>query len=145
VIACLRPDGELEYINCGHIPPLITKEGGGVARLREHNVPGGECGRRPFWRPAPGRVRTGRAGYSCFRPHAPRRAAYARRLHNSRSGLRLQGHACTSILHHDFPVITQRTLSRRECPHKQRTHRGQVISGGLKAEPVPGRITRGLA
>ncbi len=41
VIACVRPDGELEYINCGHIPPLVTKSTGGIVRLREHNVPVG--------------------------------------------------------------------------------------------------------
>ena len=41
VIACVQPDGELEYINCGHIPPLVTHEGGGLVRLREHNVPVG--------------------------------------------------------------------------------------------------------
>jgi phosphoserine phosphatase RsbU/P len=41
VIAYVRPDGELEYINCGHIPPLVTKSGGGVVRLREHNLPVG--------------------------------------------------------------------------------------------------------
>jgi sigma-B regulation protein RsbU (phosphoserine phosphatase) len=41
VIACLRPGGELEYVNCGHIPPLVAKSGGGVVRLREHNVPVG--------------------------------------------------------------------------------------------------------
>ena len=41
VIACVRPDGKLEYINCGHIPPLVTKSSGGLLRLREHNVPVG--------------------------------------------------------------------------------------------------------
>ena len=41
VIACVQPDGELEYINCGHIPPLVTNEGGSLVRLCEHNVPVG--------------------------------------------------------------------------------------------------------
>ena len=41
VIVCLRPDGALEYINCGHIPPLIARGTGIVVRLRESNVPVG--------------------------------------------------------------------------------------------------------
>ena len=41
VIACIRPDGALEYIHCGHIPPLVTKSSGGIVRLCEHNVPVG--------------------------------------------------------------------------------------------------------
>ena len=41
VIAYVQPDGELEYINCGHVPPLIAREDGGIVRLREHNVPVG--------------------------------------------------------------------------------------------------------
>ncbi len=41
VIVCLRPDGQGEYINCGHIPPLIAKRSGEVQRLRESNLPAG--------------------------------------------------------------------------------------------------------
>jgi serine phosphatase RsbU (regulator of sigma subunit) len=41
VIVCLHPDGRGEYINCGHIPPLIAKPAGEVQRLRESNLPVG--------------------------------------------------------------------------------------------------------
>jgi serine phosphatase RsbU (regulator of sigma subunit) len=41
VIALVQANGELEYLNCGHIPPLVTNERGGLVRLREHNVPVG--------------------------------------------------------------------------------------------------------
>jgi FixJ family two-component response regulator len=41
VIACVRPNGELEYVNCGHVPPLIASAVGAVTRLRESNVPVG--------------------------------------------------------------------------------------------------------
>jgi sigma-B regulation protein RsbU (phosphoserine phosphatase) len=41
VIACVRPTGELEYLNCGHVPPLIASAVGAVTRLRESNVPVG--------------------------------------------------------------------------------------------------------
>jgi len=41
VIALVQPDGELEYINCGHVSPLVTSGGGGIVRLREHNIPVG--------------------------------------------------------------------------------------------------------
>ncbi len=41
VIVCLRPDGQGEYINCGHIPPLIANQAGDVQRLRESNLPVG--------------------------------------------------------------------------------------------------------
>ena len=41
VIVCLHPDGRGEYINCGHIPPLIAKRAGEVQRLRESNLPVG--------------------------------------------------------------------------------------------------------
>lgn len=41
VIACVRPNGELEYLNCGHVPPLIASQAGEVTRLRESNVPVG--------------------------------------------------------------------------------------------------------
>jgi len=41
VIASLRPGGDLEYINCGHIPPLIACHSGVVARLCESNIPVG--------------------------------------------------------------------------------------------------------
>jgi hypothetical protein len=39
VIDCLQPSGELEYLNCAHVPPLIATARGRVARLRESNVP----------------------------------------------------------------------------------------------------------
>jgi FixJ family two-component response regulator len=41
VIICVRADGALEYINCGHIPPLIASAAGMVIRLRESNFPVG--------------------------------------------------------------------------------------------------------
>ena len=41
VITYVRADGELEYINCGHIPPLVARQSGSVDRLLENNVPVG--------------------------------------------------------------------------------------------------------
>jgi serine phosphatase RsbU (regulator of sigma subunit) len=41
VIACLRPDGTLDYINCGHVEPLIARPPGVVTRLSESNRPVG--------------------------------------------------------------------------------------------------------
>ncbi len=41
VVVCIHPDGRGEYINCGHIPPLIAKRTGEVQRLRESNLPVG--------------------------------------------------------------------------------------------------------
>ena len=41
VIACLRPDGTLDYINCGHVEPLIARPPGVVSRLSESNRPVG--------------------------------------------------------------------------------------------------------
>jgi serine phosphatase RsbU (regulator of sigma subunit) len=41
VIACVQPAGKLEYINCGHIPPIVATQGGDVVWLRESNVPVG--------------------------------------------------------------------------------------------------------
>jgi serine phosphatase RsbU (regulator of sigma subunit) len=41
VIACVQPDGTLEYINCGHIPPIVVTQSGEVVWLRESNVPVG--------------------------------------------------------------------------------------------------------
>jgi serine phosphatase RsbU (regulator of sigma subunit) len=41
VIIALRPSGDLEYINCGHIPPLIAGPAGVVERLPESNIPVG--------------------------------------------------------------------------------------------------------
>jgi FixJ family two-component response regulator len=38
VIIALRPSGDLEYINCGHIPPLIASRAGVVERLPEFNT-----------------------------------------------------------------------------------------------------------
>ena len=40
VIACLRRDGELEYVNCGHVPPLLVC-GGEVIRPSHGNLPVG--------------------------------------------------------------------------------------------------------
>jgi sigma-B regulation protein RsbU (phosphoserine phosphatase) len=40
VIARLRPDGELEYVNCGHVPPLLVCNHE-VIRLSHGNVPVG--------------------------------------------------------------------------------------------------------
>ena len=41
VIICVKPDGQGEYLNCGHIPPLVARAGGEVTRLRESNLPVG--------------------------------------------------------------------------------------------------------
>src|SRR4029077_9133810 len=40
VIARLRRDGELEYVNCGHVPPLLVC-GGEVIRPAHGNLPVG--------------------------------------------------------------------------------------------------------
>jgi len=40
IIARIRPDGELEYVNCGHIPPLIVSSGN-VERPEHGNLPVG--------------------------------------------------------------------------------------------------------
>jgi serine phosphatase RsbU (regulator of sigma subunit) len=40
VLACLRPNGHLEYINCGHVPPRICVDEG-VSVLSDANVPVG--------------------------------------------------------------------------------------------------------
>jgi len=40
ILARVRPDGELEYVNCGHVPPLIVS-GGTVARPEHGNLPVG--------------------------------------------------------------------------------------------------------
>ncbi len=40
VVARLRPDGEMELINCGHVPPLIIS-GGKVQKIEEGNLPVG--------------------------------------------------------------------------------------------------------
>jgi phosphoserine phosphatase RsbU/P len=40
IIARLRPDGELEYVNCGHIPPLLISRGE-VIRPAKGNLPVG--------------------------------------------------------------------------------------------------------
>lgn len=44
VIVTLKPTGEMEYINCGHIPPIIISDRGGEAGYRslgESNMPVG--------------------------------------------------------------------------------------------------------
>ena len=40
IIACLRRDGELEFVNCGHVPPLLIC-GGEVIRPSHGNLPVG--------------------------------------------------------------------------------------------------------
>ncbi len=40
IVACLRRDGELEYVNCGHIPPLLIC-GNEVVRPSHGNLPVG--------------------------------------------------------------------------------------------------------
>jgi len=39
VIARVQPGGELEYLNCGHVLPLIATSRGTVVRLRESDLP----------------------------------------------------------------------------------------------------------
>jgi FixJ family two-component response regulator len=41
VIVCVQPNGYLEYLNCGHVPPLVVRAGGRVVRLSESNLPVG--------------------------------------------------------------------------------------------------------
>ncbi|HUJ30243.1 MAG TPA: SpoIIE family protein phosphatase [Terriglobales bacterium] len=41
VIARLQPDGALEYMNCGHVPPVLVNNGGQISRLGESNLPVG--------------------------------------------------------------------------------------------------------
>lgn len=41
VIACLQPDGALEYMNCGHVAPVLINNGGQISRLGETNLPVG--------------------------------------------------------------------------------------------------------
>jgi FixJ family two-component response regulator len=41
VIVCVPPNGEMEYLNCAHVPPLVVSAQNGVRRLRESNVPVG--------------------------------------------------------------------------------------------------------
>lgn len=41
VIVCVPPNGEIEYLNCAHVPPLVVNAQNGVRRLRESNVPVG--------------------------------------------------------------------------------------------------------
>jgi phosphoserine phosphatase RsbU/P len=40
IMARIRPNGELEYVNCGHVPPLIVS-GGNVERPEHGNLPVG--------------------------------------------------------------------------------------------------------
>jgi serine phosphatase RsbU (regulator of sigma subunit) len=40
-IVCVKPDGQGEYLNCGHIPPFVSNTRGEVIRLRESNLPVG--------------------------------------------------------------------------------------------------------
>jgi sigma-B regulation protein RsbU (phosphoserine phosphatase) len=37
----VQSNGEMEYTNCGHIPPLVVSAGGAVTRLRESDLPVG--------------------------------------------------------------------------------------------------------
>ena len=41
VIAFISPNGNMEYVNCGHVPPVLSDCTGGIVRLTEHNVPVG--------------------------------------------------------------------------------------------------------
>jgi serine phosphatase RsbU (regulator of sigma subunit) len=41
IIFRLWPSGEIEYLNCAHIPPVIVSAQNGVVRLRESNIPVG--------------------------------------------------------------------------------------------------------
>jgi serine phosphatase RsbU (regulator of sigma subunit) len=41
VIVRVKPDGQGEYLNCGHIPPFVSNARGEVIRLRESNLPVG--------------------------------------------------------------------------------------------------------
>lgn len=41
VIACVQPDGVLEYIDCGHVPPLLSHQNEQVLRLCDTNLPVG--------------------------------------------------------------------------------------------------------
>jgi hypothetical protein len=41
VIACISPNGNMEYVNCGHVPPMISDFVGGIVKLTDHNVPVG--------------------------------------------------------------------------------------------------------
>jgi sigma-B regulation protein RsbU (phosphoserine phosphatase) len=38
IVALLSPNGELEFVNCGHVPPVLTSDGQ-VTRPRECNLP----------------------------------------------------------------------------------------------------------
>jgi sigma-B regulation protein RsbU (phosphoserine phosphatase) len=38
-LAKIGTDGALEYVNCGHVPPLLVKNGAGHERLRDSNLP----------------------------------------------------------------------------------------------------------
>jgi serine phosphatase RsbU (regulator of sigma subunit) len=40
LVARIRPDGEMEYVNCGHVPPLLVS-GSQVLRPKHGNVPVG--------------------------------------------------------------------------------------------------------
>src|SRR4029079_10346374 len=40
VVAKLWPDGKLEYVNCGHVPPLVIRKGE-IVRLASANLPVG--------------------------------------------------------------------------------------------------------
>ncbi len=37
----MKGDGELEYVNCGHVPPVLVSQGGGIQRPKDSNVPVG--------------------------------------------------------------------------------------------------------
>jgi serine phosphatase RsbU (regulator of sigma subunit)/pSer/pThr/pTyr-binding forkhead associated (FHA) protein len=40
VVAKLTPDGKLEYVNCGHVPPLVVRKGE-LVKLEQSNLPVG--------------------------------------------------------------------------------------------------------
>jgi sigma-B regulation protein RsbU (phosphoserine phosphatase) len=48
VIAGVRSDGALEYINCAHVPPVLVTNGGQVSRLCDTNLPVGLISRADY-------------------------------------------------------------------------------------------------
>jgi serine phosphatase RsbU (regulator of sigma subunit) len=39
VLCRITPNGDFEYVSCGHIPPVLVRENGECVRLRETNLP----------------------------------------------------------------------------------------------------------